>query len=285
MFSNMSLNDFNASVKPKVDGSWNLHKLLPSQLDFFIMLSSCAGIMGLLAQSNYAAGNTYQDGLARYRVSTGEKAVSLDLGIVESVGFVAENENVGDFLKAGGHQSLREVDLHNLLGYYCDPKLDLLSGMKSQIIMGLPLPATLNAKNLVEFAWLSKSSFRQLHQISSERQSISQNPRVSINLESLFSNATSLSDIGNIISDALKSRLASLLMIEKEAIDSDRPIHAFGVDSLVAVEIRNWFKTVVDADVAVFSILGNGSISAISLMAAGKSKLLPSFLKKESMII
>lgn len=52
-------------------------------------------------------------------------------------------------------------------------------------------------------------------------------------------------------------------MIKTEVIDLDQPIHAFGIDSLVAVEIPNWLKEVVDADIAVFNILGNASIEAI----------------------
>ena len=38
-------------------GSWNLHELMPRDLDFFIMLSSLAGILGNRGQSNYRAGN------------------------------------------------------------------------------------------------------------------------------------------------------------------------------------------------------------------------------------
>lgn len=74
-------------------------------------------------------------------------------------------------------------------------------------------------------------------------------------------------------------------MIKTEVIDLDQPIHAFGIDSLVAVEIPNWLKEVVDADIAVFNILGNASIKAIGFMAGGNSTLLPASLKKESMVV
>ncbi|KAF7887781.1 hypothetical protein EAF00_010075 [Botryotinia globosa] len=74
-FANMAL-DANAAVKPKVDGTWNLHKALPNGMDFFIMLASIAGVRGIHGQANYACGNTYQDEFARYRCQLGEKAVS-----------------------------------------------------------------------------------------------------------------------------------------------------------------------------------------------------------------
>lgn len=69
-------------------------------MDFFVLLSSLSGVVGLHGQSNYACGNTYQDGLARYRTGRGEKAVSLDLGAILSVGYVAERERLADVLQS-----------------------------------------------------------------------------------------------------------------------------------------------------------------------------------------
>ena len=106
VFENMTGMDFMTAAKPKVEGSWNLHRLLPKDMDFFICLSSGAGIAGARGQSNYAAGmsnhslvvvltsatgNTYQDALAWHRRAQGLPAVTIDIGIVLSVGFVAEN--------------------------------------------------------------------------------------------------------------------------------------------------------------------------------------------------
>lgn len=71
-----------------------MHELLPKDLDFFVMLSSLAGIIGAISQANYAAGNTYQDQLAYYRRSKGLPAVSLNLGAIEGTGYVAENKSV-----------------------------------------------------------------------------------------------------------------------------------------------------------------------------------------------
>ncbi|THC88924.1 hypothetical protein EYZ11_011625 [Aspergillus tanneri] len=64
----MTYSDFSAAVRPKVVGSLNLHNaFLTQHLDFFILLSSAAGIVGNSGQANYAAGCTFQDALARYR--------------------------------------------------------------------------------------------------------------------------------------------------------------------------------------------------------------------------
>lgn len=63
-------------------------------MDFFILLSSICGITGQGGQANYAAGNTYEDALAHHRIAQGEKAVSLDLGVMVSEGFLSENETL-----------------------------------------------------------------------------------------------------------------------------------------------------------------------------------------------
>ena len=52
----MTHEQFQGVISPKVQGSWNLHHLLPKDMDFFILLSSSAGIAGSRGQGNYAAG-------------------------------------------------------------------------------------------------------------------------------------------------------------------------------------------------------------------------------------
>ncbi|KAE8332871.1 polyketide synthase [Aspergillus sergii] len=93
-FESMSYKDWEAAVKPKAQGSWNLHCLWPMGMEFFILLSSIWGIIGTHGKANYAAGNTFQDTLARYRVNLGESAASLDLGLVIYTGAVANNPNL-----------------------------------------------------------------------------------------------------------------------------------------------------------------------------------------------
>jgi hypothetical protein len=57
----MDLETWNKPMAPKVQGAWNLHDLLPKDMDFLILFSSVAGIYGYYGQSNYAASNTFLD--------------------------------------------------------------------------------------------------------------------------------------------------------------------------------------------------------------------------------
>jgi zearalenone synthase (highly reducing iterative type I polyketide synthase) len=82
LFENMTYQEWVESTRPKVQGSWNLHCLLPKTLDSFVVLSSFAGIFGNRGQANYAAAGAYQDALAHFRRSKGLRSVTVDLGIM-----------------------------------------------------------------------------------------------------------------------------------------------------------------------------------------------------------
>ena len=118
--------------------------MLP-ELDFFILLSSISGIVGNPGQSNYAAGCTFQDALARYRSKRGQKAISIDLGVMRSIGVVAESESLQrHFEEVQGFAHLEEQDLILLMDVCCNPTRPVAT---SQIIMGLVTPADLLARS------------------------------------------------------------------------------------------------------------------------------------------
>ena len=72
---------FEAVLAPKAYGAWNLHRLtLDVPLDFFALFSSFSGIAGSAGQANYAAANTFLDGLAQHRRSIGLPGVSIAWG-------------------------------------------------------------------------------------------------------------------------------------------------------------------------------------------------------------
>ena len=133
----MTLEEWNATTKPRVQGTWNLHAMLPPGMDFFIMFSSVAGIVGSAGQANYAASNNYLDGFARFRLSLGEKATSLNLGWMQSEGIIAENEGLArSWIAAGCWIPVSQPHLFALLDHYCDPNAKY-EAHEAQIMIGL----------------------------------------------------------------------------------------------------------------------------------------------------
>jgi len=125
-----------------------------------------AGILGSPAQANYAAGNTFQDALACQRVPQGEKAASIDLGLVTYSGYVADHPEAREARERSGLLPITERELLSLLDFLCDPSLEVLSPMKFQIIFGLHTPADLRARGIL---WREKRQFRLLYLMDNRR--------------------------------------------------------------------------------------------------------------------
>ncbi|RYP42530.1 hypothetical protein DL767_000218 [Monosporascus sp. MG133] len=271
LFQNMSHEKWELTIRSKAHTSWNLHRLLPN-LDFFIQLSSLAGIVGPAAQSNYAAGCTFQDALARHRTAIGQKAVSLDLGWMVDVGIIAENkayqryrQNVEDM------QKVTAADLLAVLEIYCDPSLPILQPDKSQLLIGVMTPAHRLSRGLAPTPATEQPlylGFAQAHG-SPVHQAVKQET----SFATLFRKANTVEERTEVVIRALSSRLARALSISVENVEPNGSILDYGVDSLMAVELRNWIDKDFQANVAVFDIMGGTSITNIGQIVASRSKL------------
>ena len=117
MFDQMTHQQWQASLAPKVAGTRNLDDVLPADMDFFVVLSSIAGIIGHQAQANYAAACTFQDAFMHYRRNQGKAGFAIDVGVVSDAGFVSEAPAVFSNMKRQGFAFISVVDLLATLDY------------------------------------------------------------------------------------------------------------------------------------------------------------------------
>lgn len=89
----------------------------------------------------------------------------------------------------------------------------------------------------------------------------------------LFIGAESVAEGSAVVLEALRVRLSKALSVPFDDLDPGKALHHFGVDSLLAVELRNWFAKEWSADVAIFDIMGAPNLAAISVTAASRSSL------------
>ncbi|MCB0207974.1 MAG: SDR family NAD(P)-dependent oxidoreductase [Anaerolineae bacterium] len=88
---NQNWDRFIKVLGPKVWGIWHLHRLTQDMpLDFFVLFSSAAGLLGSRGQANYAAANTFLDAFAHYRRAQKLPALSIDWGAWSEVGVAAD---------------------------------------------------------------------------------------------------------------------------------------------------------------------------------------------------
>jgi acyl transferase domain-containing protein len=89
-FASQDWPHFERVLRPKVEGARNLDRLTrEDSLDWFVMFSSAASLLGSPGQANYAAANTIMDVVAHERHRLGRPALSIDWGPWARVGMAA----------------------------------------------------------------------------------------------------------------------------------------------------------------------------------------------------
>lgn len=145
-----------------------------------------------------------------------------------------------------------------VLDYVCDSALPLQSRFKSRVPTGMETPAALKNKGIEEPFWMRDPLFRTFYQMGSSTSNDDEDADA-VDFEKLLGKAESSAAAEAVVCEGLVQKLCSALMIEAEAVDTAKPLHLYGVDSLVAVELRSWFAKEMGAGVAVFDFMWSGS--------------------------
>lgn len=277
IFENMSHSQWMEAIRPKVQGSRNLHQAslrspcAEEGLDFFVMLASISGFVGNRGQANYAAGNSYQDALARYRRSLGLAATSVNLGLMQDIGLIAEQ---------GGQSNLEDdtVVPLNAQDFNLIFKMVMSSNghdVPAQIITGLPTGGILQEKGIAtkpfyyrdwRFASMEAMGFDESLAIGTDSNSVS--------IEEQLAAATSREQATAVVLSALREQVAKALRCPADDIDTAKSMHTYGMDSLMAVDMRNWVQTKLKAEISLFQIMSGSSIGVLAEKITMGSKLI-----------
>ncbi|KAL2069774.1 hypothetical protein VTL71DRAFT_14453 [Oculimacula yallundae] len=274
-FENMTVDDFKAAIRPKVQATRNLHDLLPQDMDFFVCLSSVGGIVGSRGQSNYNAGNTYQDALMHYRASLGLKATSINLGLILNIGITAEKNETLQLLKTGWMLGIKEKELITIVQAAIEGRLP------TQILAGLATGGLIKQNGHDQPYWFSDARFTHLRLYDTQEISTIQ-AESGEQMQAGLVGAKSLQEATDLVCRALVRKLAKAMMMDVENLDPELPANSYGVDSLVAVEIRAWVFKEAKSEVSVFDILSNAPLSSLSSKIVASSALLPAELKGDT---
>lgn len=280
VFNKMTHAQWEETMRSKVHASWNLHHLLPQQgLDFFVLLSSLSGIYGSIGQSNYAGGCAFQDALARYRIAHGQKAISLDLGWMSNIGIVAETALYQQNRQtAADMMPIEDVELMALLNLYCDPGRPIAADLyQSQLLVGAVTPAACLARGLDPPTLALRPMFAGFSMVLGDgqrRQGGSEGATGrAVDFAALFRQAETFEDRVGVVVLGLSTKLARAMSITADDVQLSRQLSDYGVDSLMAVELRNWISKEFRANVAVFEIMGTSTIAAIGSLVVEKSEV------------
>ncbi len=216
---------FEKVMAPKVTGSWNLHCLtynLP--LDFFVLFSSAAALLGSPGQANYAAANAFLDALACYRRAQGLPGLSINWGAVAEVG-VAAKRQVEERMKAWGIGTIAPQQVLQVL----EQLLSRSSHSSAQVGV-LPIDWSQFREKFADWPFLA--DFQQRSEQPSDQLS-----------ESEFLHqlqALPASEYRALLVAHVRSQVTKVLNLSaSQTIDVQQGFFQLGMDSLMSVELRN----------------------------------------------
>jgi emericellamide synthase (highly reducing iterative type I polyketide synthase) len=260
----MTYQQWKSATLPKTDGSWNLHQVLPKSIDFFILMSSAVAVSGNPGQSNYAGACAYQDALAHYRHKQGLPAYSLNVGCVVNSGFVSENPEVAAALRRQGFGTITVAELLANLDYIVSTSHSR-TGCQSSV----GLIPTGNERGLRKGVWIDDAKFRHLRRNDGVKQESGGSGDVA---ESIVA-AKTADDALQCICQAILQQLAKLFATSLKYLSEDRSLDDYGVDSLVAVELRNWIGAYLQANIPMLVLRKSGSIRELAGIVMKESRL------------
>jgi myxalamid-type polyketide synthase MxaE and MxaD len=211
---------------PKVAGAWNLHRLtLNDPLDYFVLFSSAASLIGSPGQGNYAAASAFMDQLAHYRRQQGYPAICINWGRWGEVG-QAMKEKRGTRLDKRGFASMKPLEGLAILG-------ELLRHSPPQIgVMSFQLPlwsqfypnltrSSLFAHLLAEAELQKAEQAREQHLTRAALVELDHDQREQI------------------LEQYLNDQIARVLGHTSLKLERQQQLNRLGIDSLMSVELKN----------------------------------------------
>jgi acyl carrier protein len=218
---------FEKVMHPKARGAWNLHQATAGRtLDFFVLFSSWASIAGKRGGANYAAASVALDSLAHLRRHQGLPALSIDWGAWADIGWAAR---LGEGMPVRpGFGSMKPSEGIDAM------VLAMRSARSAQLAIAPinwpRLLATLGRG--VASVW---SNFIEPPGAQAEREPLN----TLSSLADVIAGSPSGEARAAVVSHLQTMAARALGVDVPEGIDPDQPLQDMGMDSIMAVDLRN----------------------------------------------
>lgn len=246
--ADMTRDQLAAVMRPKVLGAWNLHACsvqhrLP--LDYFVLFSSIASLVGNGGQANYVAANAVLDSMAAYRVACGLPASSINWGALADVGM------------ATNHELLRQFQLMGVTPF---DATEAMAGLHASLRFQPPQIAVMNVDFVQwgRFEPTGGKSLRFAHLTGKRGGGASQSMAESLRqlpAEQRFS----------VVELMLAEQVAQTLRIPAERIDLKRPLTEMGIDSLMTVELQIAINMTFGIELSALELTRGFSINQLTV--------------------
>ncbi|GAB0138685.1 t1pks [Epichloe bromicola] len=271
----MTYGDWTTAVEPKVRGTWNLHHATATctTLEFFILFSSQNAQIGQWGQANYAAANTFLDAFAQYRHGHNLVSSVIDVGLMGDVGFAAENRAILKKLGRIGMYILQETDLLDAIHLALlksQPVNDETENKTSRYLtqgyvgIGLNTTTPMSAAS-TRVPWKRDPRMSIYHNMDSSSGDVSgEGSFKGGSLKVILAAESSEEKKVEIIARALANTLGNFLIKDGSSFPLDKPLKLLAMDSLIAMEVRNWIRQNIGAETSTFTVLQSSSFTHLA---------------------
>ncbi|GAB0134903.1 t1pks [Epichloe bromicola] len=270
LFEQMTAERWWNVLGPKVQGTKNLDKAF-KDADFFVVMSSIISLCGNDGQANYAAACCFQDELVRQRAASGSHAFSMNIGPVDDVGWLSENLDVAKEVQRRGFASVSIKQVLSMLNYAMMHQPDS-NDPNSSVCAISPRPYYSDSD---EQAQKREKRFAHIVKVGTESRATSSGD--GHDALSHLDKAGTFNDAVDLVCGALLKQLGKLIATPEDMLSPANSLDYYGVDSLVAVEMRNWIVAYLKADLPLMMIRGTGSILELAKLVSNESPLVGSY--------
>ncbi len=252
LFLNLDAENFRRVLAPKVLGAWNLHTLTAElPLDFFVVFSSVASVLGSPGQGNYAAANAFLDGLAHDRRSHGLPCLSVNWGPWAEVGMAA---------RASSARGPASRVMHPLAPAQALAALDRLfekSGPAQAVAMSVDWTQLARSLNGQQPPALISDLLREKARPAAEKAARESGPRLS--MQELLA-APPARRHALLLAHVQKS-LAQVMALDAPELDPEESMSNLGLDSLMALELQHSLEESFGTKLPIELLMGMPSLN------------------------
>jgi aryl carrier-like protein len=242
-------------LAPKVNGAWNLHRqTLHHSLDFFVLFSSLSSVFGHAGQGNYAAANLFLDALAWHRRAKGLPALTINWGYLGEVGYLAERPQLGERLERQGVRSFTVRQALTLLEREMQRQAIQISVMRVDWARWRGLGVT--GRVSPRFAHLLRESTGETPVPTRPHEG---------ELPTLDAVRSAAPEVRRgLLDTVLRDKVARVLGASPDRLDSEKPLLNLGIDSLMAVELRNWIEQELRVNLPIVELMRSPSLARLT---------------------
>ena len=292
-FDKLSPLRWNEGLSAKVEGTKNLHEAtLSMPLDFFVMTTSALSVYAFPTQGAYTAANNFQDAFARHRRHLGLPASTVSFGLIREITNVGTTDMTVGLFKRNKALMLDESQFLTLsepaflnnrttdpassnrwfgqqddclsaanLHTYLDP-MSMMARKDEELASNIP-------SSIAVPRWYSDGRVSLIMRAFSDAQQRSTHMQASPDEGSKYTAASLRKEFDAAIREgaarhassvafvqsAITNAVAEMLFVDAESLDPRRSVADLGVDSLIAVELRNWFLQALGTNISMLDLL------------------------------